>query len=163
MNKVKLKFITLGVAAIFVVIYWKFPETFSFMVEADSHSAHMAFQVTEDELEKGNVTIEKAFKTQISDLHVQGMGVITHITADGEGIGAPQRFTVNLSSGLNVEVSYASSPGHPPIRLLLEGGEIQFSGTYEWNSAGGKITNTVFNKKSPSQSGWIKYNDLLSQ
>lgn len=133
------------------------------MVKPDTHAAHMALEQTKENLENENLTIDKAFKTKTSGIHVEGTGVITQVLTEGSGIGSTQRFTVSISSGHNVEVSHATSPGHPPIRLLQEGGEISFSGTYEWSSAGGKINNTLFNNKSSTGSGWIKYNDVLYQ
>lgn len=163
MKKLKRTLIILALTAVCLTLYWRFPETFSFMVEPDTHSAHMAFQETQDNLRQDNETIEKAFKTKTSNLHVKGTGTIANVLADGEGMGSTQRFQVCLPSGQKVEISHASSPGHPPIRLLQEGGEIQFSGTYEWTSAGGRITNTVFTEDSSTKSGWIKYNDVLYQ
>lgn len=163
MKKIKRKLITLGVAAICFALYLIFPDSFSFMVKPESHAAHMAFQQTKKQLETENATIEKAFKTKTSGINVRGTGVIMRIIADGNGSCSTQRFTVNIPSGQNVEVSHGASPGHPTIRLLQEGAEIEFSGTYEWNAAGGKITNTVFNPKSPGTSGWIRYYETLYQ
>ncbi|MCK5845613.1 MAG: DUF3465 domain-containing protein, partial [Victivallales bacterium] len=147
-----------------VILYYLFPDSFSFMVEHDSHSAHKAFMETKKSLSEGNKQIATAFKTKTSDIKVKGFGTITEVLGESVANGKPvQRMIVELPSGQHVVVEHAVSSGHPKIRLPVSGADLEFSGVYTWNDSGGVIGVTTFVDGTPPHSGWVKYQDILHQ
>ena len=101
-------------------------------------------------------SVENAFRTRRSNIHVEGRGKVVQILGDDTRGSRHQRFIVRLPSGLTLLVVHNIDIA-PRVERLKEGGVIEFSGEYEWNTKGGILHWTHHDPHGRHRGGWVKY------
>ena len=90
-------------------------------------------------LAKGSEQIlEHAFKNQISNIQVEGQGIVIKMLSDDLEGSQHQRFIIKLSSGQTLLIAHNIDIAQR-IHSLKQGDLITFYGEYEWNAQGGII------------------------
>ena len=102
-------------------------------------------------------TIQSAFKTQQSDLQIQGEGVVKKVLADDRKGLQHQKFILQVSPEQTVLVAHnidvaSRLPG------IKRGDRVEFYGEYEWTTQGGVIHWTHRDRSGRHENGWLKYN-----
>ena len=102
-------------------------------------------------------TIQSAFRTQQSDLQIQGEGVVKKVLADDRKGLQHQKFILQVSPEQTVLVAHnidvaSRLPG------IKRGDRVEFYGEYEWTTQGGVIHWTHRDRSGRHENGWLKYN-----
>ncbi len=108
-------------------------------------------QVTSGEL------LKNAYANRISNLQVDGSGIVTSLLPDDTKGSRHQRFIIELGGGQTILISHNIDLA-PRIANLNKGDEVGFSGEYEWNSKGGVVHWTHHDPDRKHQDGWIRHN-----
>lgn len=106
--------------------------------------------------------LDRAFEQRLSDLQVEGQGVVSRLLADDNQGDRHQRFIVELPSGKTVLILHNLDLTQR-IAGLREGDVVSFSGEYVWNDKGGMIHWTHRDPRKRHQAGWIRHNGKLYQ
>lgn len=101
--------------------------------------------------------IENAYENRISDIQVDGTGVVVKILPDDNSGSRHQRFILKLSNSQTILVAHNIDLA-PRINELAVGGKVQFYGEYEWNSKGGVVHWTHHDPSGRHEGGWLSYN-----
>ena len=109
-----------------------------------------------------NETLARAFEQGISNVQVEGQGVVRRVLPDDNDGSRHQRFVVALSSGQTLLVAHNIDLA-PRVIGLREGDAVSFSGEYEWNAKGGVIHWTHRDPGKRHPAGWIKHNGEVYQ
>ena len=104
--------------------------------------------------------LKHAFENEISDLQVEGSGVVKAILRDDTKGSKHQRIIVALPSGQNVLVAHNIDLA-PRVENLNKGDVIAFFGEYEWNPKGGVIHWTHHDPRNKHVAGWLKHNGRM--
>lgn len=100
--------------------------------------------------------LERAFAEKLSNLQVEGSGVVTMILPDDDKGSRHQRFVLRLASGRTLLVAHNIDLA-PRIETLAIGDEVAFSGEYEWNSKGGVLHWTHHDPDGRHAAGWLRH------
>lgn len=101
-------------------------------------------------------TLASAFESRISNIRIEGHGVVTRILSDDLEGGRHQRFIITSDSGHTVLVAHNIDLA-PRLGSLRVGDEVLFNGEYEWNPKGGVIHWTHRDPAGSHPAGWIKH------
>lgn len=110
----------------------------------------------------GDQAIANAFERHISNLQVEGQGIVSKVLADDLDGSRHQRFIVRLATGQILLVAHNIDLA-PRIDGLSQGDQITFFGEYEWNPKGGVIHWTHHDPAGRHEAGWIKHNGSIYQ
>jgi hypothetical protein len=119
-------------------------------------SGHNGSEATDDG------TIGRAFTSGISNVQVEGEGVVTRILSDDLSGSRHQRFVVRLTSGQTVLVTHNIDIA-PRVGELRAGDSIRFNGEYVWNNEGGVLHWTHRDPQGRHAAGWLKHNGRTYQ
>ena len=103
-----------------------------------------------------------AFEKRLSNLQVEGEGVVAKRLADDTKGLRHQRFLLRMSSGLTVLVAHNIDLA-PRIERLEEGDTVYYSGEYEWSAKGGVIHWTHRDPKGRHMAGWLRHKGRVYQ
>jgi hypothetical protein len=106
--------------------------------------------------------LASAFKSRVSNIQVQGQGIVTKILPDDNDGRRHQRFIVRLGSGQTILIAHNIDLA-PRISSLRAGDVVEFNGEYEWNSKGGMVHWTHRDPASRHPAGWLKHNGRTFQ
>ncbi|MBL1210441.1 DUF3465 domain-containing protein [Geminocystis sp. GBBB08] len=110
----------------------------------------------------GDQILKNAFNKKISNIQVQGEGIVIKLLKDDLEGGKHQRFIVKLNSGQTLLVAHNIDIA-PRINSLKNGDIIIFYGEYEWNSQGGVIHWTHRDPQGKHTHGWLKHKGKIYQ
>lgn len=98
-----------------------------------------------------------AFRNHVSNIQVQGQGVVIRLLPDDNDGSRHQRFIIRLGSGQTILIAHNISLA-PRISSLSAGDVVEFNGEYEWNSKGGLVHWTHRDPAGRHPAGWLKHN-----
>jgi hypothetical protein len=107
-------------------------------------------------------SVGHAFQQRLSDVAVEGDGIVTRTLKDDRDGSPHQRFIVRLASGQTVLIEHNIDIA-PRIGDLKAGDSIGFSGEYVWNEQGGLVHWTHHDPVGRHTAGWIKHNGRTYQ
>ena len=110
----------------------------------------------------GDELLAQLFASGISDVQVQGKGIVVAILPDDLQGSRHQRFIVQLASGQTLLIAHNIDLA-PRIDGLSLKDEVEFFGEYEWNDQGGVIHWTHYDPERNHVDGWILHNDIFYQ
>lgn len=106
--------------------------------------------------------LAEAYRRQLSDVQVEGQGVVSRILPDDREGSRHQRFVLRLGDGHTVLVAHNIDLA-PRINALREDDTVSFYGEYEWNSKGGVIHWTHHDPDGRHVDGWLRHQGRLYQ
>ncbi len=101
--------------------------------------------------------LQHAYDNKISNLQVEGSGVVKAILKDDTKGSRHQRIIVALLTGQTILLAHNIDLA-PRVENLNKGDEIAFFGEYEWNNKGGVIHWTHHDPQNRHVAGWLKHN-----
>ena len=106
--------------------------------------------------------LAQAFRERISDVQVQGRGVVERVLPDDEDGSRHQRFILRLASGQTLLVAHNIDLA-PRLEALDAGDAVEFFGEYEWNAQGGVIHWTHRDPDGEHVAGWLRHEGTVYQ
>ncbi len=104
-----------------------------------------------------DVVLQQAYKSQQSDIQVQGFGQVVKVLPDDNDGSKHQKFILKLNSGQTLLVAHNIDLA-PRIPNLQVGDSVEFYGEYEWNKKGGVLHWTHKDPQNRHTHGWLKHN-----
>ena len=101
--------------------------------------------------------LQHAYDNKVSNLQVEGSGVVKAILKDDTKGSKHQRIIVNLATGQTILLVHNIDLA-PRVENLNKGDEIAFFGEYEWNEKGGIIHWTHQDPQNKHVAGWVRHN-----
>ncbi len=109
-----------------------------------------------------NTILARAYAELISNLQVEGEGIVVRILPDDDEGIRHQRFIVRLATGQTLLIAHNIDLA-PRVADLREGDSVTFSGEYEWTEEGGTVHWTHRDPGGEHASGWIMHGGRLYQ
>ncbi|HGH8112621.1 TPA: DUF3465 domain-containing protein, partial [Vibrio cholerae] len=106
-------------------------------------------------LHANDSVLQQAYKSQQSDLQVQGFGKVVKVLPDDNDGSKHQKFILKLNSGQTLLVAHNIDLA-PRIPNLQVGDSVEFYGEYEWNKKGGVLHWTHKDPQNRHAHGWLK-------
>src|SRR4030095_7238156 len=100
--------------------------------------------------------LRRAFEQRVSNLQVEGRGVIKRILGDDIDGSRHQRFILELRSGQTLLIAHNIDIA-PRIIGLRNGDKVAIRGEYDWNREGGVIHWTHHDPGGRHPGGWLKH------
>ncbi|EKL91965.1 DUF3465 domain-containing protein, partial [Vibrio cholerae] len=107
-------------------------------------------------LHANDSVLQQAYKSQQSDLQVQGFGKVVKVLPDDNDGSKHQKFILKLNSGQTLLVAHNIDLA-PRIPNLKVGDSVEFYGEYEWNKKGGVLHWTHKDPQNRHAHGWLKH------
>lgn len=120
------------------------------------------FPIGDEKNESTQVQLEYAYKNRISNVQVEGTGIVVKTLRDDTTGSRHQRFILRVNSNQTVLVAHNIDLA-PRVDSLRNGDEITFYGEYEWNEKGGVIHWTHHDPAKKHIDGWLKHNGRTYQ
>ncbi len=108
-------------------------------------------------LHANDSVLQQAYKSQQSDIQVQGFGQVVKVLPDDNDGSKHQKFILKLNSGQTLLVAHNIDLA-PRIPNLKVGDIVEFYGEYEWNKKGGVLHWTHKDPQNRHDHGWLKHN-----
>ncbi|MBP0925474.1 DUF3465 domain-containing protein [Vibrio cholerae] len=108
-------------------------------------------------LHANDAVLQQAYKSQQSDIQVQGFGQVVKVLPDDNDGSKHQKFILKLNSGQTLLVAHNIDLA-PRIPNLKVGDSVEFYGEYEWNKKGGVLHWTHKYPQNRHAHGWLKHN-----
>jgi hypothetical protein len=112
---------------------------------------------TADRQEQTDALLARAFADKLSNLQVEGRGVVDTILPDDSDGSRHQRFILRLATGRTLLVAHNIDLA-PRLEALGRGDEVDFAGEYEWNPRGGVLHWTHHDPEGRHPAGWLRHN-----
>lgn len=106
--------------------------------------------------------LSDAFQKGLSNIQVEGQGVVVKILPDDRKGSRHQRFILELNSGQTLLVAHNIDLA-ARIASLTKGDRVSFFGEYEWNAQGGVLHWTHHDPQGRHVNGWLKHKGLRYQ
>lgn len=106
--------------------------------------------------------LQNAYDNQLSDIQVQGHGVVTRLLSDDLIGDKHQRFILRVSPIQTLLMAHNIDIAERVQDLQIDK-TVEFYGEYEWNSMGGVIHWTHHDPDGQHVDGWLKYNGKTYQ
>ena len=103
-----------------------------------------------------NENIQEAYRRQLSNIQVEGVGTIVKTLADDTEGSRHQRFLITIAPGHTVLIAHNIDIA-TRISGLEPGTDIAFFGEYEWNDKGGLVHWTHHDPQRKHVDGWLRY------
>lgn len=113
-------------------------------------------------LSRSDEILARAFEQRLSNIQVEGQGVVRKLLSDDNDGRRHQRFILELASGQTLLMSHNIDLA-PRVEGLRKGDAVSFYGEYEWNDKGGVIHWTHHDPRKRHPAGWIKHDGRLYQ
>ncbi|AKB08196.1 DUF3465 domain-containing protein [Vibrio cholerae] len=108
-------------------------------------------------LHANDAVLQQAYKSQQSDIQVQGFGQVVKVLPDDNDGSKHQKFILKLNNGQTLLVAHNIDLA-PRIPNLKVGDSVEFYGEYEWNKKGGVLHWTHKDPQNRHAHGWLKHN-----
>ncbi len=106
--------------------------------------------------------LDNAISQQLSDVQVNGQGIVVRVLRDDIDGSRHQRFILKLDSGQTVLIAHNIDLA-PRIHRLEIGDAVEFYGEYEWNPKGGVVHWTHHDPGGSHADGWLKHDGNIYQ
>jgi hypothetical protein len=103
-----------------------------------------------------NDDLLQAIDQRLTNVQVQGHGIVDRILADDNQGSRHQRFILRIDSERTVLVTHNIDLA-PRIPQLQRGDSVSFAGEYVWNSQGGVIHWTHHDPRGRRSDGWLQH------
>ena len=113
-------------------------------------------------LSRSDELLARAFERRLSNIQVEGQGVVRRLLSDDNNGPRHQRFILELASGQTLLISHNIDLA-PRVVGLRKDDAVSFNGEYEWNAQGGVIHWTHHDPRKRHPAGWIKHNGRVYQ
>ena len=113
-------------------------------------------------LSRSDELLARAFEQRLSNIQVEGQGVVRKLLSDDNAGSRHQRFILELASGQTLLISHNIDLA-PRVVGLLTGDAVSFYGEYDWNEKGGVIHWTHHDPRKRHPAGWLKHNGRVYQ
>jgi len=100
--------------------------------------------------------LQYAYNNKLSNLQVEGSGVVKAILKDDLKGSRHQRIIVDLPTGQTVLLVHNIDLA-PRVENLNKNDEIAFLGEYEWNEKGGIVHWTHHDPRKKHVAGWLRH------
>ena len=130
--------------------------SYSFPGQAAQKSRARTPRKTPRASSRSDELLARAFEQRLSNIQVEGQGVVRRLLSDDNDGRRHQRFILELASGQTLLISHNIDLA-PRVVGLRKGDVVSFSGEYEWNAEGGVIhwTHRDTSKRHPP--GWLRH------
>jgi hypothetical protein len=109
-----------------------------------------------------DAVLAQAFRSQQSNLQVEGVGVVIKLLPDDNRGSRHQRFLLRLNSGQTLLIAHNIDLA-AKIDNLRAGDSVAFYGEYEWSHKGGTLHWTHHDPAGRHVAGWLKHGDRVYQ
>lgn len=109
-----------------------------------------------------DAALEHAYRTQRSDLQLQGQGTVIKVLPDDNQGSRHQRFILRLQSGQTLLIAHNIDLA-PKIENLRVGDVVSFFGEYEWSDRGGTVHWTHRDPGRRHVDGWLRHDGRIYQ
>ena len=106
--------------------------------------------------------LQDAFENKMSDIQIQGEGVVIRLLSDDLVIPRHQRFIIRVSPKQTLLVAHNIDIADR-VPNLQTNTSIEFYGEYDWNEEGGVIHWTHHDPDGSHIDGWLKYAGTIYQ
>ena len=113
-------------------------------------------------LSRSDEILARAYEQRLSNIQVEGQGVVQRLLSDDNDGSRHQRFILELASGHTLLISHNIDLA-PRVAGLLKGDAVSFYGEYDWNEKGGVIHWTHHDPRKRHPAGWIKHDGRIYQ
>lgn len=97
-----------------------------------------------------------AYDRQLSDIQVQGEGIVEKVLRDDTKGLAHQRIIVRIGPAHTVLIAHNIDLA-PRVENIKKGDRLEFCGEYEWNNKGGVVHWTHHDPKKKHTDGWLMH------
>lgn len=130
---------------------------FSFLSKGSNNVTAL---IVEPQFIKGSTqhtqVITDAYNNRLSDVQVNGLGIVSRILRDDNEGSRHQKFILRLLSGQTLLIAHNIDLAQK-IEILQAGDNVEFFGEYEWNSKGGVVHRTHKDPSGHHMDGWLKH------
>lgn len=116
----------------------------------------------ENAVVSNDAALAQAFRSQQSNLQVEGVGVVIKLLPDDNRGSRHQRFLLRLNSGQTLLIAHNIDLA-AKIDNLRVGDSVAFSGEYEWSHKGGTLHWTHHDPAGRHVAGWLKHDGRIYQ
>lgn len=106
--------------------------------------------------------IAAAFENRVSNLQVEGSGLVEKVLKDDLEGSRHQRIIVRISDDQTVLIAHNIDLA-PRVEKVKKGDRLEFFGEYEWNDKGGVIHWTHRDPARRHVDGWLRHQGKLYQ
>lgn len=106
--------------------------------------------------------LASAFKNRVSNLQVEGSGLVEKVLKDDVDGIRHQRIILRISDTQTVLIAHNIDLA-PRVENIGKGDRLEFFGEYEWNKKGGVIHWTHRDPANRHVDGWLKHQGRLYQ
>lgn len=118
------------------------------------------FEKSIQDTEVSSDAISHLFENKLSNVQVEGVGLVKAVLRDDLQGSRHQKFILTLPSGITVLISHNIDLA-PRIDTLSTGDQVAFYGEYEWNDKGGVVHWTHHDPEKKHPDGWLKHNGRI--
>lgn len=111
---------------------------------------------------EGAAEIASAYENRVSNLQVEGAGLVEKVLKDDLEGSRHQRLIIRLSDSQTVLIAHNIDLA-PRVENIKKGDKLEFFGEYEWNNKGGVIHWTHHDPRGTHVDGWLKHRGRLYQ
>ncbi len=106
--------------------------------------------------------LDYAYQNQISNLQVEGAGVVEKVLQDDNEGSRHQRLILRVGDEQTVLIAHNIDLA-PRVEGIEKGDRLEFFGEYEWNKKGGVIHWTHRDPGGKHIDGWLRHKDKMYQ
>ncbi len=110
----------------------------------------------------GAAKISSAYENRLSNLQVEGSGLVEKVLRDDVEGSRHQRIILRISAGQTVLIAHNIDLA-PRVENIKKGDKLEFFGEYEWNNKGGVIHWTHRDPAGKHVDGWLKHQGNMYQ
>lgn len=108
----------------------------------------------------GDTDLEYAFERKISNLQVEGSGIVEKVLRDDTSGSRHQRIILRTGDQQTVLIAHNIDLA-PRVENIEKGDRLEFFGEYEWNEKGGVIHWTHRDPGGKHSDGWLRHEGRL--
>ena len=109
-----------------------------------------------------NAELAAAYENRVSNLQVEGSGVVEKVLKDDLEGSRHQRIILRISDDQTVLIAHNIDLA-PRVENISVGDRLDFFGEYEWNNKGGVIHWTHHDPAKRHVDGWLKHKGRVYQ
>ena len=120
------------------------------------------FNFTANRTVGDSTELAAAFENRVSNLQVEGSGVVERVLRDDLEGSRHQRIILRISDDQTVLIAHNIDLA-PRVENISVGDQLDFFGEYEWNNKGGVIHWTHHDPAKRHVDGWLKHKGRVYQ